>query len=75
MTAKEKVLRELDNLDEQELDALYELVQRLLEAQRANTALHSFLERHLLHNKELEEEELAAEGYQLYAQEAVEFAA
>jgi metal-responsive CopG/Arc/MetJ family transcriptional regulator len=28
----------------------------------------------LLHIKELEEEKLAAEGYQFYAQEAVEFA-
>jgi hypothetical protein len=93
MTTKERILRELENLDEQGLDTLYELEKRLLDTQRANAAPPSFLERlsriqidgpedfaenvdrHILQIKELEEEELAAEGYQLYAQEAVDFAA
>jgi hypothetical protein len=38
MTVKEKILREIDSLSEQELAALYELVQQFLEAQRMESS-------------------------------------
>lgn len=64
MTTKEKIPRELDNLDEEELDALYKLVQRFLDAQRANAAAPSFLEQ--LSRIQIDGPEDFAENIDLY---------
>jgi hypothetical protein len=64
MTIKEKILHELDNLNEEELEALYELVQQFLESQETKTAPPTFLER--LSRIQIEGPEDFAENIDLY---------
>jgi hypothetical protein len=64
MSTKEKILHELDNLDEEELDALYELVQQFLETQRAKTTSSPFLEQ--LSRIQIDGPEDFAENIDLY---------
>lgn len=45
MTTKEKILQELDNLNEEELEALYQLVQQFLQTWQEKAAQPSLLER------------------------------
>ncbi len=45
MTTKERILHELDRLDDQELESFYRLVEQFLEARQQKTNQPGFLER------------------------------
>jgi hypothetical protein len=45
MTTKEKILQELDNLNEEELEAFHELVRQFLQTRQEKPAQPSLLER------------------------------
>jgi hypothetical protein len=45
MTTKERILHELDQLDEEELEILYQLIEQFLTARQRETSEPGFLER------------------------------
>ena len=64
MTAKEKILHELDNLDEEELEVFHKLVKQFLQARQRRTGPPGLLER--LSRIQIEGPEDFAENIDLY---------